>query len=136
MISGLVSRQTKALVNKVPMLGDLPIIGAFFRSVDYKQEDTELVIVVTPRLVRPIARGVSAAAGGQAGGERHCVQRLGLLPDGSDERAADAGFFTVSDMKTHAREWVGLQSGNRFLFCSRAMAWPRSWVRPSAIWGC
>ena len=64
MISGLVSRQTKALVNKVPMLGDLPIIGAFFRSVDYKQEDTELVIVVTPRLVRPIARGVSPAAAG------------------------------------------------------------------------
>ena len=119
MISGLVSRQTKALVNKVPMLGDLPIIGAFFRSVDYKQEDTELVIVVTPRLVRPIARGVSCRCRGQAGGERHRVQRLGLLPDGSDERAADAGFFTVSDMKTHAREWVGLQSGNRFLFCSK-----------------
>ncbi|CAB3887085.1 type II and III secretion system protein family protein [Achromobacter piechaudii] len=58
-ISGLVSRQTKAMVNKVPMLGDLPIIGAFFRSVDYSQEDTELVIVVTPRLVRPIARGVT-----------------------------------------------------------------------------
>lgn len=58
-ISGLVSRQTKAMVNKVPMLGDLPIIGAFFRSVDYMQEDTELVIVVTPRLVRPIARGVT-----------------------------------------------------------------------------
>ncbi len=58
-ISGLVSRQTKAMVNKVPMLGDLPIIGAFFRSVDYSQEDTELVIVVTPRLVRPIARGVA-----------------------------------------------------------------------------
>ena len=63
-ISGLVSRQTKALVNKVPMLGDLPIIGAFFRSVDYKQEDTELVIVVTPRLVRPIARGVSCRCRG------------------------------------------------------------------------
>ncbi|WP_424225599.1 type II and III secretion system protein family protein [Achromobacter pulmonis] len=58
-ISGLVSRQTRALVNKVPMLGDLPIIGSFFRSVDYTQEDTELVIVVTPRLVRPIARGVT-----------------------------------------------------------------------------
>ncbi|MDF8361148.1 type II and III secretion system protein family protein [Achromobacter anxifer] len=58
-ISGLVSRQTKAMVNKVPMLGDLPIIGSFFRSVDYSQEDTELVIVVTPRLVRPIARGVA-----------------------------------------------------------------------------
>jgi len=58
-VSGLVSRQTRALVNKVPMLGDLPIIGSFFRSVDYTQEDTELVIVVTPRLVRPIARGVT-----------------------------------------------------------------------------
>ena len=58
-VSGLVSRQTRALVNKAPMLGDLPIIGSFFRSVDYTQEDTELVIVVTPRLVRPIARGVT-----------------------------------------------------------------------------
>ncbi len=58
-ISGLVSRQTKAMVSKVPLLGDLPIIGTFFRSLDYKQEDTELVIVVTPRLVRPIARGVT-----------------------------------------------------------------------------
>ncbi|WP_082621604.1 type II and III secretion system protein family protein [Bordetella sp. N] len=58
-ISGLVSRQTKAAVSKVPFLGDLPIIGAFFRGVSYSQDDRELVIVVTPHLVRPIARGVS-----------------------------------------------------------------------------
>lgn len=58
-ISGLVSRQTKAAVNKVPFLGDLPIIGSFFRGIQYSQDDSELVIVVTPRLVRPIARGVS-----------------------------------------------------------------------------
>ncbi len=64
-ISGLVSRQTKAMVNKVPMLGDLPIIGSFFRSVDYSQEDTELVIIVTPRLVRPIARGVALPLPGE-----------------------------------------------------------------------
>ena len=62
-ISGLVSRQTKALVNKVPMLGDLPIIGAFFRSVDYKQEDTELVIVVTPGWCVPSRAAYPAAAG-------------------------------------------------------------------------
>jgi pilus assembly protein CpaC len=54
-----VSRQTKAAVSKVPFLGDLPIIGAFFRGIQYSQEDRELVIVVTPRLVKPIARGVS-----------------------------------------------------------------------------
>jgi pilus assembly protein CpaC len=58
-IGGLVSRQTKAQVSKVPFLGDLPIIGAFFRGIQYSQNDTELVFVVTPRLVRPIARGVS-----------------------------------------------------------------------------
>jgi len=58
-ISGLVSRQTKASVNKVPFLGELPIIGAFFRGIEYSQEEHELVIVVTPRLVRPIARGVA-----------------------------------------------------------------------------
>ncbi len=58
-VSGLVSRQTIANVNKIPLLGDLPIIGSFFRSIQYSQEDRELVIVVTPRLVRPIARGVA-----------------------------------------------------------------------------
>ena len=58
-ISGLVSRQTISSVQKVPLLGDLPIIGAFFRSLQYSQEDRELVIMVTPRLVRPIAAGVT-----------------------------------------------------------------------------
>jgi pilus assembly protein CpaC len=57
-ISGLVSRETKAAVSKIPFLGDLPIIGSFFRGISYSQNDSELIIVVTPRLVRPIARGV------------------------------------------------------------------------------
>ncbi len=65
-ISGLVSRQTIANVNKLPFLGDLPIIGAFFRSMQYSQEDRELVIIVTPRLVRPIARGVALPLPGQS----------------------------------------------------------------------
>ncbi|WP_459614880.1 type II and III secretion system protein family protein [Bordetella sp. 2513F-2] len=73
-ISGLVSRQTRASVHKIPLLGDLPVIGAFFRNIQYSQEDRELVIVVTPRLVRPIARGVSLP-----------------LPGGRQE-AADGGF--------------------------------------------
>ncbi|MGB6008435.1 type II and III secretion system protein family protein [Castellaniella sp.] len=56
-ISGLVSRQTIANVDKVPFLGDLPIIGAFFRNLHYSQEERELVILVTPHLIRPIAKG-------------------------------------------------------------------------------
>jgi len=53
-------------VEKIPLLGDLPIIGAFFRSMRYSQEDRELVILVTPRLVRPIARGVTLPLPGAA----------------------------------------------------------------------
>lgn len=58
-IGGLVSRTTIASVNKVPMLGDLPILGAFFKNLNYSQDDKELVIVVTPHLVQPIARGAT-----------------------------------------------------------------------------
>jgi pilus assembly protein CpaC len=40
-------------VNKVPGLGDIPILGQLFRSHEYISGQTELVIMVTPRLVRP-----------------------------------------------------------------------------------
>jgi pilus assembly protein CpaC len=55
-ISGLVSRNTLSNVDKFPWLGNLPIIGAFFRSTRFDREDKELLMVVTPHLVRPIAR--------------------------------------------------------------------------------
>lgn len=55
-ISGLVSRNTLSHVDKFPWLGDLPVIGAFFRSTRFDREDKELLMVVTPHLVRPIAR--------------------------------------------------------------------------------
>ncbi|MDY0273772.1 MAG: type II and III secretion system protein family protein, partial [Advenella sp.] len=64
-ISGLVSRQTRANVSKMPFLSELPIIGAFFRSVSYSQDERELVIVVTPRLVKPIAKGTELPLPGQ-----------------------------------------------------------------------
>ena len=53
-IGGLVSRNTASNVNKVPLLGDLPIIGSFFKNLSYTQDETELAIVVTPRLVQPL----------------------------------------------------------------------------------
>lgn len=55
-ISGLVSRSTLSNVDKFPWLGDLPVIGAFFRSTRFDREDKELLMVVTPHLVRPLAR--------------------------------------------------------------------------------
>lgn len=55
-ISGLVSSNLVNSVSKVPGLGDLPVLGAFFKSTSIRREDKELVMVVTPHLVRPLAR--------------------------------------------------------------------------------
>jgi pilus assembly protein CpaC len=55
-IGGLVSRTTSSNVDKVPLLGDIPVIGSFFRQNKYQMNEKELVIMVTPHLVKPIAR--------------------------------------------------------------------------------
>ncbi|MGF6771178.1 pilus assembly protein CpaC [Paraburkholderia sp. GAS199] len=56
-IGGLIDRETTSNVSKVPMLGDLPIIGSFFKQLSYQQNEKELVIIVTPHLVSPVAKG-------------------------------------------------------------------------------
>jgi pilus assembly protein CpaC len=53
-MAGLLSDRTSGIINKLPGLGDIPILGALFNSTDYKSEKTELVIVVTPYIVEPI----------------------------------------------------------------------------------
>jgi len=63
-IGGLVSNTLSSTVDKIPLLGDLPIIGSFFRSLNYSRQEKELVIIVTPHLVRPIARGADIALPG------------------------------------------------------------------------
>ena len=64
-IGGLVSNTVSSSVDKIPLLGDLPIIGSFFRNLNYKQEEKELVIIVTPRLVQPLAKGTTVALPGE-----------------------------------------------------------------------
>jgi pilus assembly protein CpaC len=54
MIAGLISNDAQSTVNRAPGLGDLPIIGNLFRSREFRKGETELVIVVTPYLVRPV----------------------------------------------------------------------------------
>jgi pilus assembly protein CpaC len=55
MIAGLLRNSNANDINKAPFLGDLPILGALFRSTKYRRAETELVIVVTPYLVRPVS---------------------------------------------------------------------------------
>ena len=54
MIAGLLSNSAQSTIDKAPGAGDLPILGALFRSTTFQKGQTELVIVVTPYLVRPV----------------------------------------------------------------------------------
>lgn len=86
-ISGLVSQAIGSQVDKIPLLGDIPVLGAFFRDLKYKREDKELVLVVTPHLVRPLARGTRVPLPGERE-EKNNLPVWGswlLNPAGSDQ---------------------------------------------------
>jgi pilus assembly protein CpaC len=53
-IAGLLKETASEDVSKYPVLGDIPILGALFKSQAFQNKETELVIIVTPRLVSPI----------------------------------------------------------------------------------
>ena len=53
-IAGLISKDFETTVEQIPLLGSIPILGSLFRSSGFKKGETELLIVVTPRLVQPI----------------------------------------------------------------------------------
>ncbi|WP_161965738.1 type II and III secretion system protein family protein [Steroidobacter cummioxidans] len=53
-IAGLMNENMRSAINKFPGLGDIPILGYLFRSQSYQKGETELVILVTPRLAKPI----------------------------------------------------------------------------------
>jgi pilus assembly protein CpaC len=57
-IGGLIKNNRTTNVKAFPILGELPLIGALFRSTDFQQDRTELVFVVTPRLIKPLPQKV------------------------------------------------------------------------------
>jgi pilus assembly protein CpaC len=52
-IAGLIDNTMQENVDKLPILGDIPVLGALFRSKEMHQERTELLVIVTPRVIRP-----------------------------------------------------------------------------------
>jgi pilus assembly protein CpaC len=56
-IAGLLSDQSRNVINKFPLLGDLPVLGPLFRSSQYQKQETELVALVTSHLVKPLTAG-------------------------------------------------------------------------------
>jgi pilus assembly protein CpaC len=64
MIGGLISNSSTQDISKLPGLGDIPILGALFKSDAFQRNETELVILVTPYLVRPSSGRLSTPTDG------------------------------------------------------------------------
>ncbi len=60
-IAGLLSEDASRSIDKVPGLGELPILGALFRSREFRNNNTELVVFITPRFVTPAGEAQQAA---------------------------------------------------------------------------
>ena len=53
-IAGLIKSNVEETIRRIPLLGEIPILGALFSSKEFKDDQTELMFVVTPRLVKPL----------------------------------------------------------------------------------
>jgi pilus assembly protein CpaC len=84
-IAGLLSNDTDHDVKKLPLLGDIPVLGRLFTSDRFRHNETELVIIVTPYLVRPSAG-------------RLAVPTDGFAPPSDAERLSPGGTWRRSPM--------------------------------------
>jgi pilus assembly protein CpaC len=53
-IAGLLKDDVRQIVTKYPILGDIPVLGTLFRSSSFQKNETELIVIVTPHLVKPL----------------------------------------------------------------------------------
>ena len=101
MIAGLLRNANTNNIDKAPFLGDLPILGALFRSTKYRRAETELVIIVTPYLVKPVSGQLALPTdgyraptmGGMVGGGQSFTGRSGpaaVVPQAVATRPAPA----------------------------------------------
>ncbi len=78
-IAGLLLDSAKLTANYLPILGDLPILGPLFRDDQFQNNETELVIVITPYLVRPTSDPAALHVPGQSWTPPNDLERILLL---------------------------------------------------------
>ena len=93
-VAGLLQNDTQLSQNQLPWLGDVPILGALFKSSSFQKHETELVVIVTPRLVQPSTPG----------------QNIATPLDGT-QPANDAEFFALGQMEVTPKMLKAFQSG-------------------------
>ena len=112
-IAGLLNDTTRALVNRLPGVGEIPVLGSLFSSQEYISGQTELVIFVTPHLARPIApERVQLPTDSYMAPNDLEFYLLGSLQ--SRKAAADgtAEYVSSSDAGTVTPQSGGLDAGN------------------------
>jgi len=122
MIAGLMSNSSQTTIDRTPGAGDIPILGALFRSTSFQRGETELVIVVTPFLVEPVNdRQIRLPTDGYAApnaGEQFFLQRessgrpgaIRPMPHAADEAPANPEIGLIDQNGT---ELAGSASTNR-----------------------
>jgi len=102
-IGGLLSEKSRGVSKKVPALGDLPVLGALFSSVEFQSSETELVVLVTPELVEPLSPD-----------QMPYIPGAGLVPPNDAElflegrlegRRGDAARAEARGFSAPSREW-------------------------------
>jgi len=97
-LGGLLQKSSTYNKRQLPWIGDVPILGALFRSSDFQKEETDLVIIVTPRLVKPLRPGENPAT-----------------PLDATAPANEAEFFangTLEVNRSHLRTLAAARNGN------------------------
>lgn len=93
-VAGLLQTDNKLNQDQLPWIGDVPILGSLFKSSSYKKHDTELVVIVTPRLVQPLTPGQVAAT-----------------PLDQTRPANDVEFFALGQMEVTPKMLKNFQTG-------------------------
>lgn len=89
-IAGLIKSNVTESVKRYPGLGEVPVMGALFRSTEFQNEQTELMFVITPRLVRPMAESPRVPTDNHVVPSRAEVYLNGALESATPAPAAPA----------------------------------------------
>jgi Flp pilus assembly secretin CpaC len=83
-LAGLLSNDVERNISKFPILGDIPILGALFRSTRFQKKQTDLMIFITPKFVEPLAPATEVAYPGKGGPTKEELKDFKWMPTISD----------------------------------------------------
>lgn len=83
-LAGLLSNEESRNISKFPILGDIPILGALFRSTRFQKKQTDLMIFITPKFVQPLAPETEVAYPGKGGPTNGQLKEFQWMPGVSD----------------------------------------------------